>query len=203
VPQVRKMAKLPPDMRQWFERACVERAFGDIEGLTEELNELMKRAGIAVSIGKSAVGAESLRLKRAQESIAATTRAMQLVAQTAQDPADLRGETLNAMVAEGMFEAMLDLREAEAEPDPAKRIGLMNKAALATARLSTASVRQRRYRAEVEKATKAAADAVGRLASAGGLSHDQVSAIRAQILGIPKTHSAAVLGVAEPAAGDA
>lgn len=186
MPPVSKIAQLPPELRQWLHQTFVERAFGDIEGITEELNALMKEAGVAISIGKSAIGAESLKVKRAQEAIAAATRSMQLIADTATDQADKRGEALNALVSEGLFEALLLAREAEAEPDAGKRINLMNKAALASARLTTTSVRQRKWRAEVEEKAKVAADAVTKIARAGGMSADQVREIRSQILGIAK-----------------
>jgi len=184
VPRVRKIAKLPADVRAWLERTFVERGYGDIDGVTAELNELLGRRGLHISVGRSAVGEENRRVKRAQEAIAAATRHMQLIADTARDDADKRGEALNAMVSEGIFEALLVAREAEAEENPAKRIALMNKAALAAARLTTTSVRQRKWRHEVEERIKAAEQAVTRIAKTGGLSADQVSEIRAQILGI-------------------
>lgn len=183
MPRVSKIAKLPPHLREWLHKAFIERAFGDIVEITGELNKLLGQAGLE-PVGKSAVGEESLRVRRAQEAIAATTRQMQLIADSARDDADKRGEALNALVADQMFDALLTAREAEAEPDPSKRIALMNKAALASARLSTASVRQRRWRQEVEERAKAAADAVTRIAKKGGMSADQVREIRAQILGV-------------------
>lgn len=184
MPPVSKIAQLPPHIRDWLHKAIVGRGFGDIVALTEELNALCKEGGVAISVGKSAVGAESQRVKRAQEAIAATTRQMQLIADSARDDSDKRGEALNALVSEGMFEALLVAREAEAEPDMGKRIGLMNKAALAAARLSTASVRQRRWRQEVEERTREAADAVAKIAKTGGMTAAQVSEIRSRILGI-------------------
>ena len=187
MPPVSKIATLPPEIRQWLHQTLVQRQFGDIVGVTDELQEALREAGIAMYIGKSAVGAESLKIKRAQDSIAAATQAMQLIADTARDDADKRGEALNALVSEGLFEALLGAREAEAEDDPAKRIALLNKAALASARLTTTSVKQRQWRHQVEERAKAAADAVTRIAKKGGLSADQVRDIRSQILGIAAT----------------
>lgn len=184
MPPVAKIAKLPPELRQWLHETFVQRAFGDIENITAELNALMKEAGVAITIGKSAVGAESLKVRRAQESIAATTRAMQLIADTAPDEADKRGEALNAMVSQGVFEVLLDVQQAAGEEDPADRMALLNKAALASARLTTTSVRQRQWRAEVDAKAKAAADAVTKIARTGGLKPEQVREIRSQILGI-------------------
>lgn len=184
MPPVRKLAKIPALQREWLHRAFVERAFGDIEGITKELNEILAKEGLGITVGKSAVGEESLRVRRAQEAIAATTRSMQLIADTARDDADKRGEALNAMVSHGMFEALLSASEAGGEDDPGKRIALLNKAALAAGRLTTTSVRQRKFRHEVEERAKAAADAVTKIAKRGGLQPDQVREIRAQILGI-------------------
>ena len=186
MPPVSKIATLPDELRAWLHQAIVERSYGDIVALTDDLNALCKQGGVAISIGKSAVGKESQRIKRAQEAIRATTEAARLIAETAPDEADKRGEALNAMVSEGLFEALLYAREAEAEDDPAARIALMNKAALASARLTTTSVRQRQFRHEVESRAKAAADAVAKIAKSGGLKSDQVREIRAQILGITK-----------------
>ena len=191
MPPVSKIARLPAELREWLNQAIVERAYGDIVALTDELNALCKAGGIAITIGKSAIGAESQRVKRAQESIAAATRHMQLIADTAPDHSDKRGEALNAMVSEGLFEALLYAREAEAEADPAKRIGLMNKAALASARLTTTSVRQRQHRHGVESRAKLAADQVSKIAKAGGLTKAQQAEIRSSILGIAKPAAAA------------
>jgi hypothetical protein len=190
MPPVAKIAKLPPELRKWLHETFVQRAFGDIEGITAELNALMKEAGVAITIGKSAVGAESLKVRRAQESIAATTRAMQLIADTAPDEADKRGEALNAMVSQGVFEVLLDVQQAGEEDDPAARMHLLNKAALAAGRLTTTSVRQRQWRAEVETKAKAAADAVTKIAHGGGLTPQQVREIRDQILGIARRDGA-------------
>jgi hypothetical protein len=189
MPPVSKIAKLPPEIRSWLEQTFVDRAFGDIVAITGELNDLMKRAGVAISVGKSAVGAESQRVRRAQEAMAAATRQMQLIADTARDDADKRGEALNALVSMGLYDALLLAREAEAEDDPGKRIGLMNKAALASARLTTTSVRQRQFRHEVETRAKAAADAVAKIAKKGGMTPEQVREIRAQILGVANNHA--------------
>lgn len=186
MPPVPKVNRLPPELRQWLDDALVKRAFGDIEGITAELNELAKRGGVAFTLGKSAIGEHSLRVRRAQETIAATTRSMQLIADSARDDADKRGEALNAKVSTDLFEALLDAQQAADEEDPGKRIALLNKASLAAARLSTTSVRQRQFRHQVEERAKAAAEAVTKIAKSGGMKPEQVREIRAQILGIAR-----------------
>lgn len=185
MPPVPKIAKLPPEIRDWLRHTLIERAHGDISGVAHELQELLKSAGIAMYIGRSAVGAESQRIKRAQEAIRATTEAAKLIAATAGDDGDSRSEAAMALVQSEVFELLLKVRESsDEEADPVERLAVMNEAALGLSRLSRARVNQARWAAEVRDRAKAAADAVTKIAKTGGLSTSQVSEIRAQILGI-------------------
>lgn len=203
MPPVGKIASLPDEMRAWLHQAIVARSFGDIVGLTEDLNALCKAGGVAITIGKSAVGVEAQRYKRAQAAIRATTEAMKLIADTSADDMDKRGEALNAKITTDMFETLFDAMEAGAVDDPLDRLAMLNKASLSAARLTTTSVRQRKHRAEVEDRARAAADKVTKLARQGGMSEATVAEIRASILGIPNRSAApaaATSSAASPAA---
>jgi Protein of unknown function (DUF3486) len=184
MPQVKKIATLPAELRAWLHKAIVERGFGDIVGLTEELNELCKQGGIAINIGKSAVGAESQRVKRAQEAIRATTEAARLIAEAAPDEGDNRSAAAMAIVQSEVFELLLKIRESDDMENPVDRLEVMNEAALGLSRLSRSRVNQARWNAEVSAKAKAAADAVSKIAKKGGLTADQVAEIRSSILGI-------------------
>lgn len=186
MPPVGKIAQLPEDIRAWLHKAIVERGFGDIVSLTEELNGLCKEGGVAISIGKSAVGEESKRIKRAQESIRATTEAARLIAESAPDEGDNRSAAAMAIVQSEVFELLLQIRESDDMPDPVARLDVMNEAALGLSRLSRSRVNQARWNAEVEARTKAAAAAVSKIAKKGGLTAAQQAEIRASILGIVK-----------------
>lgn len=186
MPPVSKIAQLPEEIRAWLHQTLVERAFGDIVGVTEELQAMLRQAGVAMYIGKSAVGAESLKIKRAQEAIKASTDAAKLIAESSRDEGDARGEALMALISSDMFECLMKAREAEVVEDPIERLAMMGEAAKAATRLSEASVKQRRWRREVETRAKEAAAAVAKIAKAGGLQSSQVAEIRAQILGITK-----------------
>lgn len=186
MPPVGKIAKLPENLRKWLHQTLVDRAFGDITGVTDELRDMLKQAGISMSIGRSTVGDESARIKRAQEAIRATTEAARLIAETARDDGDTRSEAAMAMVQTEMFDTLMVVRESEAEEDPAARLKLLDKAALALSRMSRARVSQARWRQEVEERAKAAADAVAKITKTGGLTPEQQNEIRARILGITK-----------------
>ncbi len=191
MPPVPKIAQLPEEIRRWLHETLIDRAFGDIVAVTDELQEMLRQAGIAMYIGKSAVGAESLKLKRAQESIRATTEAARLIADTSRDDGDMRSEAAMAIVQSEVFELLLQVRESESIEDPVERLGVMSESALALSRLSRARVNQSQWRLKVEAAVKEAADAVTKIARTGGLQQSQVDEIRAQILGIPRRQAAA------------
>ena len=186
MPPVSKIAQLPEEIRAWLHTTLVKRAFGDIVGVTEELQELLKEAGVAMYVGKSAVGAESLKIKRATERIKATTEAARLIAETSRDDGDTRSEAVMALVQGEVFDLMLQIGDADAEEDPAARLDMLNQSALAISRLSRARVGQSKWRTEVETKIREAADSVAKIAKTGGLKADQVDEIRSQILGITK-----------------
>lgn len=191
MPPVSKIAQLPPDIRAWLHQTFVERAFGDIEGVTRDLNELMKQAGVAITIGKSAVGAESQKVKRAQEAIKATTEATRLIADASRDDGDSRSEAVMALVQSEVFELLLQIRESEDEADPVERLKALRGIGKTVAEMSRARVNQAKWRAEVDARAQAAADKVARLAKKGGMDAATVQEIRASILGIVKREPAA------------
>ena len=197
MPPVSKIAQLPDELRAWLHKAIVERGFGDIVGLTEELNALCKEGGVAITIGKSAVGAESQRVKRAQEAIRATTEAARLIAETSPDVGDKRSAGAMAIVQSEVFELLLKMRESE-DLDDDKRMGVMSEAALLLSRLSRSRVYQSRWDQEVEAKTKAAAEKVAKLAKKGGMDAKTVAEIRASILGIARREPAAPAPGAAP-----
>ncbi|MBX3589071.1 MAG: DUF3486 family protein [Ramlibacter sp.] len=184
MPPPSKIAQMPEEIRAWLHKAFVERAFGDIIEITEQLNAKLKEAGVAIYVGKSAVGAESQKVKRAQESIKAATEAAKLLTDTSRDDGNTRGEAVMAMIETDIFDCLLTIREAEAIEDPVERLAIMSKAAKNMAGLSRARVNQARHRLELDARVQAAADKVAKLAKKGGMDASTVEEIRRNILGI-------------------
>lgn len=186
MPPVSKIAQLPEDLRAWLHQALVQRAFGDIVGVTDDLNAMLREAGIGIYVGKSAVGAESLKVKRAQEAIKATTEATRLIAETSRDDGDSRSEATMALIQSDVFELLLQVREADDVKDPVDRLKVLTKVAQSMSEMSRARVNQSKWRTEVETRVKAVAARVDKLARKGGLSQATADEIRANILGIAK-----------------
>ena len=187
MPPPRKIAQMPAEIREWLHRAFVERAFGDIVAVTEELNAKLKEAGVAIYVGKSAVGAESQKVKRAQESIKAATEAAKILTDASRDDGNTRGEAVMALLETEMFECILLVREAADIEDPLERMNAMSKAAKNMAGLSRARVNQAKHRLDIEARVQAAADKVAKLAKKGGMDAKTQEEIRRSILGIKES----------------
>ena len=185
MPPVSKIAQMPAEIREWLHKAFVARGFGDIESITDEVNSLMKEANLAITIGKSAVGAESQRVKRAQQAIRATTEAAKIINDSSPDVGDNRSAGAMAIVQSEVFEILLKLRENE-ELDDGQRLANMSEAALLLSRLSRSRVYQSRWNVEVEARAKATAEQVGKLLKKGGMDAKTAAEIRRSILGIVK-----------------
>lgn len=190
MPPPSKIATLPDDLRVWLRKAIVQRGYGDIEGLTAELNALCKEGGLAITLGKSSVGVESQRVKRAQEAIRATTEAARLIAETSPDDADHRSAAAMALVQSEVFELLLKIRESDDLDDPVARLDVMNDAALGLSRLSRSRVNQSQWAIKVGERAQAAAERVAKIAKKGGADVKTVAMIRAEILGIVKREPA-------------
>lgn len=190
MPPRSKIAQLPEEIRKWLHKTLVDRAFGDIVAVTAELQDMLRQAGVAMYIGKSAVGAESQKVQRAQEAIRATTEAARLIAEASADQTDARSEAAMALVQSEVFEVMLQVREAGDEVDPVSRLKLMANVAKSVSTLSRARVNQAKWRDEVEARVKAAAEQAGKLAKKGGADAQTVRMIRESILGIVKREPA-------------
>lgn len=184
MPRRRKIEQLPEDTRAWLRAELARRGYADIVAVTAELNAQLAEMGLPISVGKSAVGEESQRVRRAQEAVRATTEAARLIAETAPDDGDHRSAAAMALVQSEVFELLLKIRESEQVVDPAIRLAVMNEAALGLSRLSRARVNQGRWAIDVAERAKAAADKVGRLVAQRGMDADTAAQIRASILGI-------------------
>jgi hypothetical protein len=178
VGQRSKVSALPPEVRAWLDQALAEGNFSGYESLAAALKER------GFSIGKSSIHRYGERLEQKLEAIKASTHAATMIAKAAPDDADLRSAAIISLVQTDTFNTLVQLREAAEEPDPAKRIKLLSAVAGNIAKLSRASVNQKKHEIETRGKAEAAADRVARLAKKGGLSAPTVETIKREILGI-------------------
>ncbi|WZB64466.1 phage protein Gp27 family protein [Achromobacter xylosoxidans] len=121
--------------------------------------------------------------------IRASTEAAKLIRAHAGDEIDARSEALTALVQTELFEAIIELQEADEETDSGKRVELLSKAAKNIATLARSSVNLKKFQAEAEerarRALLAQQDAkLQEVAKAQGMSAEQVDFWRRDFLGI-------------------
>lgn len=178
MPKRSKIATLPADVRAWLDKALADSNFSDYQLLE------MTLADKGYTIGKSSIHRYGQQLESRLAAVKASTEAARAIAAAAPDDADLRSAAVMSLVQTDTFNVMVALQEAGAEDDPAGRLKLLAKAAEAIAKLSRASVNQKKWEAEVTAKVQAAADAAAKIARKGGLSATSVDEIRRSILGI-------------------
>lgn len=172
-----KISGFPPEVRAWLDQALADGNFSDYEALEAEL------AKRGYAIGKSSIHRYGQQLERKLAAVKASTEAARAIAQAAPDDADLRSAAVMSLVQTDTFNVLVALQEAEGA-DPVSRLKLLAKAAEAIAKLSRASVNQKKWEVEVNVKVKAAADAAAKIARRGGLTAEAVNNIRREILGI-------------------
>ena len=145
-----KIQQMPAEVRQWLEKALIDRGFSDYK----ELEALMKDKGFNIS--HAAIHRHGQKLERKLAALKASTEAAKLIAESAPDDADHRSAAVISLVQTELFEALLNLQEAEDDSvDATERIKLLSNAARAIAQASQASVNQKKWESEVRQKLQA------------------------------------------------
>lgn len=173
-----KVTQLPEDVRQKLDAELVKRGFSGYDALETWLH------GIGIEISKSSIHRYGRNLERKLAAIKASTEAARLIAEAAPDDANLRSGAGMAILETEIFDMLVGLQDAELEDDPVKRAKILSSLAGNYAKLTRASIHQKKHELEIRSKAEAAADKVARLAKKGGLSEGTVDSIKREILGI-------------------
>lgn len=179
MPAPSKFDLMDEPTRAELDRRIVAQGFAGYVALSEWLTAQ------GYEIGKTAVGMRGQNLKRKLAAIRASTEAAKMIAAAAPDESDERSNAIISLVQTEMFEALVQMQEAEAEEDQGTRIEILGKAAKHIAALTRASVTRNKWAAEVKVKVDAAAKSVADICKRAGISDDTANALRKQILGIP------------------
>ncbi|MBN2690561.1 MAG: DUF3486 family protein, partial [Burkholderiaceae bacterium] len=145
MPRRNKVQSLTPELRAEIERLLIQRGFS---GYAELEQQILDAHG--VEIGKSTLHRYGSKLERKLDAIRASTEAARLIADAAPDDADQRSAAVISLVQSNMFEALLNLQDAEGDDvDPGERVKLLGQAARAMAEASRASIGQKKWQSEV------------------------------------------------------
>lgn len=139
-----KISKMPPEVRDWLEQALVDNGFSGYQ----ELAELLQEKGFDIS--HAAVHRHGQKLARRLNAIKTSTEAAQLIAKAAPDSADNRSAAVAAMIQTGLFDALMDLQEADEMLSAEARIEVLSKASQGFAKLFAANLLQKKRADEIK-----------------------------------------------------
>lgn len=159
-------------MRAALDRRLIANGFSGYEGLSEWLSDQ------GYTISKSAIHRYGQPFEQRIQALKMATDQARAIVETAPDDEGAVSEALMRLVQEKLFQGLMDF-----QMDPDKPLNLAS-AAKAVAELSRATVTQKKWQAEVRAKAEAAAAAVEKIATSGGLSRESVEDIRRAILGV-------------------
>ena len=149
------IARLPEEVKSYI-TAMLATGAQTLDELIADLQTRFPAAAAANTLpSRSAVGRYGQNLDRRLSAIRASTEAAKLISAQAGDDKDARSEALTALVQTELFEAILNLQEADDEDvDAGDRIGMLSNAAKNIATLTRSSVNLKKFQAEVEETTR-------------------------------------------------
>lgn len=139
---------MPAEVRTWLEQTLVNQGFAGYK----ELEALLKERGFDIS--HAAIHRHGQKLERRLSAIKASTEAAKLIAESAPDNEDHRSAAVMSMIQTSLFDALMDLQEAESLP-PDERIPILAKASQGFAKLAASSLLQKKWASDVEEKLKA------------------------------------------------
>lgn len=183
------ISRLPADVKAYIEGKLAEGRLTLDELIADLRLHFPQQAQSGELPSRAAVHRYGQKLDRRLSAIKASTEAAKLIRAQAGDDQDARSEALTAMIQTELFEAILQLQEAD-DPnmDPGERVGMLSSAAKNIATLTRSSVNLKQFQARVEEETRkrlleeqrAKLDALG---NKGGVTDETKKAIR-EALGI-------------------
>lgn len=183
------IARMPAPIKAHIERRLAEGRLTLDELITELRSRWPAEAAGGELPSRSAVHRYGQKLDRRLAAIRASTEAAKLIREQAGDDQDARSEALTALVQTELFEAILQLQEADdPETEPGDRVAMLSTAAKHIATLTRSSVNLKKFQAEAEERARRALieeqrAALEAMPVKGGVTEQTKAAIR-QALGI-------------------
>ncbi len=184
MPPPKKLDLVPAELIERLKALCVERGFGQIHEVTDELNGWLAEDGLELTIGKTSVGAFSKMLKDQRE---AFSMAEMLLADMDLEAEGEIHRTLMNMIATSAMQMMIAVRGDDGHLDPKD---LMNLGRMLKDLMGSAGIREKLLADErariIKEANAKAAEQGAKAAREAGMSDETAEAIKASILGVDR-----------------
>ena len=143
--------RLAPEVRAHIERRLADGKM-TLDELIADLTAAFPAEAAADLPSRSAIGRYGQKLSRRLDAIKASTDAARMIADNAGDSKDARSEALTALVQTELFEAILNLQEADdPDLDAGERVSMLSAAAKNIATLTRASINLKEFQAKAEE----------------------------------------------------
>jgi len=174
MPARSKITKLPPEVKAELDRRLIGCGFADYTALAQWLEEQ------GFEISRSAIHRYGQGFESRLAAIKVATEQARAITDVVGDDEGRMSDALISLVQEKAFDVLVNLQT----DDPEIFSKVFPKLGVMVARLSRASVAQKKWMAEAREKARAAADDVVKTAKQGGLSEEKAEEIRRRILGI-------------------
>lgn len=171
MPQRSKVHTLPEEVKRALDKRLITGGFADYVSLSVWLTEQ------GYEISKSSLHRYGTEFEQRLGAIRIATEQARAVVEAAGDEQGNMTEALIALVQQEAFNVLVKLSDDDKKT-------LLPKVGVMVAKLSKASVAQKKWMAEARAKAKTTADDVVRVAKSGGLSKEKAEQIRKKILGI-------------------
>ena len=171
MPPRSKVAALPPEVKEWLDKALVENNFGGYELLAAELK------GKGYEISKTGLHRYGQQFEDRLNALKIATEQARAVVQASPDDDDAMNQALIRVTQEKLFNVMMDLHIDPEQIDIAKLTRYI-------ADLSRSSTAAKDYAAKVREKARTVAAEVTATAKSAGLTDEAVETIKKKILGI-------------------
>ena len=171
MPPRSKVAALPPEVKEWLDKALVENNFAGYELLAAELK------GKGYEISKTGLHRYGQQFEDRLNALKIATEQARAVVQASPDDDDAMNQALIRVTQEKLFTVMMDLHIDPEQIDIAKLTRSI-------ADLSRSSTAAKDYAAKVREKARAGAAEVTATAKSAGLTDEAVETIKKKILGI-------------------
>ncbi len=171
MPSRSKIALLPEDIRSELERRLITSGFSNYDAIAQWLREQ------DVDISRAAVHRFGKDFAAKCEAIKMATEQAKTIVSVVGDDEGNMNEALIRLIQQLSFDILIKNQDADIA-------SLLPKMGVMVAKLSRASVDQKKYMAEVREKTKQTAEDVVKVAMQGGLPDDKAEWIKKRILGI-------------------
>lgn len=167
-----KILTLPDELKADLDKRLITGGFSDYTALSEWLKEQ------GFEISRSAVHRYGREFEERLSAIKVATEQAQAIAEAAADDAGSMNDALVRLCQEKAFQVLVKMTDLDPEKVDINRMGIM------IARLTRASVTQKKWMAEVKEKVVRTADDVEKIVRSGGLTEEKAEQIRRKILGV-------------------